>query len=185
MDSLTARFPLKGRRVAVAGSGPAAESRAAALESAGAEVIRLSDARAFEAAAYQGALLVFVISSDDVFAQAAVAAARQTGAPVCAEGRPRLSDFSAKDGPHLPTPESVANFFKGAGPSPQGFGAFAALLQKMKQDIAEALPDTEHRKAFLDKLAHGPAALAAAAGDIKSAQKHVLDALAKLERKKK
>lgn len=185
MDSLTARFPLKGRRVAVAGSGPAFEARASALESAGAEVVRLPDARAFEASAYHGALLAFVASADDVFAQAAATAARTAGVAVCAEGRPGLSDFSVKDGPHLPTPESVARFFKGEGPSPQGLGAFAALLQKMKHDIAHALPDTEHRKAFLDKMAHGPAALAAAAGDLKGAQKHMLDALAKLDRKKR
>lgn len=185
MDALTARFPIKGRRVAVAGSGPAAEHRANVLESAGAEVVRLADGRAFETASYQGALLVFVVSDDDVFAQAAANAARTAGAPVCAEGRPGLSDFSVKDGPHLPTPESVAKFFKGAAPSPQGMGAFAALLQKMKQDIVHAIPDDEERKAFLARMAHGPAALAAAAGEIKTAQQHMLEALAKLERKKK
>lgn len=185
MDVLTARFPLKGRRVAVAGSGPAADARAGGLESAGAEVVRLADGRAFEAKAYQGALLAFVVSSDDVFAQAAAGAARKAGVAVCAEGRPALSDFSVKDGPHLPTPEAVAKFFKGAGPSPQGLGAFAALLQKMKHDIAHAIPDEEDRKAFLTKLAHGPAAVAAAAGELKTAQQHVLEALAKLERRKK
>ena len=35
MDALTARFHIKGRRVAVAGSDPAAEHRADLLESAG------------------------------------------------------------------------------------------------------------------------------------------------------
>src|SRR4051812_9557298 len=110
MDVLTARFPLKGRRVAVAGAGPAAEARAAALQSSGAEVVRLADGRAFEARAYQGVLLAFVVSSDDVFAQAASGAARMAGVAVSAEGRPALSDFAVKDGPHLPTPGSVATF---------------------------------------------------------------------------
>jgi hypothetical protein len=55
----------------------------------------------------------------------------------------------------------------------------------MKHDIAHSIPDAEDRKAFLAKLSHGPAAIAAAAGDLKGAQRHVLDALSKLERKKR
>jgi precorrin-2 dehydrogenase/sirohydrochlorin ferrochelatase len=185
--------------VVVAGSGPVADARAGALEGAGAEVVRVSDGRAFEPAAYAGALLAFVASKDDVFAQTAANAARRAGLPVCAEGRPGLSDFHLKEGPHLPTPRSVADFLKGKAPSPHGLGSFAALLQKMQHDILHAIPDEADRKAFLEKVAHGPAAVAAAAGDLKGAQKHLLDALhglekgqkqalealAKLERKKK
>lgn len=199
MDSLNARFPVKGRRIVVAGSGPAADARAGLLEGAGAEVVRLDDGRAFEPGSYSGALLAFVASKDDVFAQTAAEAARKAGLPVCAEGRPALSDFHLKDAPHLPTPQSIGDFFKGKGATPAGLGGFAALLQKMREDIAHAIPDEADRKAFLEKMAHGPAAIAAAAGDLKGAQKHVidglhklqagqkqaLDVLAKLERKKK
>jgi precorrin-2 dehydrogenase/sirohydrochlorin ferrochelatase len=181
MDSLNARFPIKGRRIAVAGSGPVADARAGALQGAGAEVVRLQDGRAFEPGAYAGALLAFVASKDDVFAQNAAAAARKAGLPVCAEGRPGLSDFHLKEVPHLPTPESIAAFFKGKGPTPAGLGAFAALLHRMRHDIVHAIPDEADRKAFLEKLAHGPSAVAAAAGDLKGAQKHVIDALSKLQ----
>jgi precorrin-2 dehydrogenase/sirohydrochlorin ferrochelatase len=185
MDSLNARFPIKGRRIVVAGSGPAADARAGVLQGAGAEVVRLEDGRAYEPTSYAGALLAFVASKDDVFAQAAASAARRAGLPVCAEGRPALSDFQLKEAPHLPTPESIADFLKGKGPSPAGLGGFAALLQKMQHDIAHAIPDEADRKAFLEKLAHGPAALAASAGDLKGAQKHLLDALHGLEKRQK
>lgn len=185
MDALNARFHVKGRRVAVAGSGASAEARAAHFASAGAEVVRLADGRAFEPEAYAGVMLAFVVSSDDVFAQAAAAAAHKAGVLVCALDRPGLSDFSIGEGPHLPTPESVAKFFKGEGPSPSGMGSFAALLQRVKDDVFKAIPDADDRKAFLDKLAHGPAALAAAGGDITAAKKQILDALAKLERRKR
>lgn len=185
MDSLNARFPIKGRRIVVAGSGPAADARAGLLEGAGAEVVRLSDAGAYDPRSYAGALLAFVASKDDVFAQTAAAAARKAGLPVCAEGRPALSDFHLKEAPHLPTPESISEFLKGEAPSPAGLGGFAAVLQKMKHDIAAAIPDEADRKAFLEKLAHGPAALAASAGDLKGAQKHVIDALHGLEKRQK
>jgi siroheme synthase (precorrin-2 oxidase/ferrochelatase) len=185
MDSLNARFPIKGRRIVVAGSGPAADARAGMLEGAGAEVVRLSDGRAYEPAAYAGALLVFVASKDDVFAQTAASAARRAGLPVCAEGRPALSDFHLKEAPHLPTPESISDFLKGKGPSPAGLGGFAALLQKTKGEIVEAIPDEADRKAFLEKLAHGPAVLAASVGDLKGARRHVLDALHGLEKGQK
>ena len=148
-------------------------------------MVRLSDAGAYDPRSYAGALLAFVASKDDVFAQTAAAAARKTGLPVCAEGRPALSDFHLKEAPHLPTPESISEFLKGKAPSPAGLGGFAAVLQKMKHDIAAAIPDEADRKAFLEKLAHGPAALAASAGDLKGAQKHVIDALHGLEKRQK
>jgi precorrin-2 dehydrogenase/sirohydrochlorin ferrochelatase len=147
--------------------------------------VRLEGGRAFEPASYACALLAFVTSKDDVFAQTAAQAARRAGLPVSADGRPALSDFHPKDLPHLPTPQGVAEFLKGMAPSPQGMGSFAARLQKMKHDIMEAVPDEADRKAFLEKLAHGPAALTAAAGDLKGARRQVLDALQGLKQGQK
>ncbi|WP_374573968.1 NAD(P)-dependent oxidoreductase [Phenylobacterium sp.] len=193
MDAFPAFFPLAGRKVVVAGQGEAAEAKARLFEGSPAVVVRLEGPQAFLAGAYAGAVLAFVASEDELFAQAAARAARAAHVPVNVVDRPQMCDFTTPA--VIDRGEVVAAIGTGgASPMlatllrhdiearvPEGAGRVAALLRRLQDEVRAALPDLARRRAFLRAQLSGPAAEAAMAGDAEGAADLLRQALAKAE----
>lgn len=191
METFPAYFPLAGRRVIIAGDGEGAEAKARLFDGSPAEVVRLAGAPALDPAAYHGAALIFVASYDEAFALAAAAAARTAGAPLNVVDRPEHSDFHT---PAIIDRGQVVAAIGTAGAAPlmasllraeiearipQGAGRIAALLGEQRAALRAAFPDLAHRRAFLRAALTGPAADAAAAGDVALASERLTEAIAR------
>ena len=181
MDAFPAFYPLTGRVIAIAGSGEVAEAKVRLFESSPATLRRLEGDAALAPEAYAGALLAFIASSDNAFAEAAATAARAAHVPVNVVDRPALCDFT--------TPAVidrgevvVAIGTGGASPMlatllrhdiearvPEGAGRVAALFRAMQDEVRAAQPEVHRRRAFLRAALSGPAARAAQAGDMAQA----------------
>ena len=191
MEAFPAFFPLSGARVVIAGEGEGAEAKARLLAGSPARVERLRGAAALAKKAYAGAALAFIASPDAQFCQAAAAAAKAAGAPVNVVDHPELCDF------HTPAiidrGQVVAAIGTGgAAPIvsallraeleakiPVGLGQLAALFGTLRPQIVAAFPDLAQRRAFLRALLSGPAAEAASAGDLASAEQLIRAELAR------
>ena len=92
MKHLPLFFDLAGRKVVVAGEGPAAERRAELALSAGAEVKRLSP-ETVQAADFRGAAAAFIATDDLARDTALQRLAKSAGVAVNVADRPQLSDF--------------------------------------------------------------------------------------------
>lgn len=190
MNAFPAFFPLTGRTVAIAGDGDAAEAKARLFEGSPARLLRLSGAVALDPAAYAGAALAFVAGGDDAFQRGACAAARAAGTPVNVVDRPELCDFTTPA--VIDRGEVVAAIGSGgAAPLlvsmlrtdieasvPEGAGRVAALLRTLQDEVRAALPDLAARRGFLRAALAGPAAAAAMAGDMDTAQRLLRETLA-------
>jgi precorrin-2 dehydrogenase/sirohydrochlorin ferrochelatase len=173
MDIFPAFYPLKGRRVVIAGDGEPAESKARLFAGSRAEIVRLVGDEALDPAAYAGAALIFIASWDETFAVAAAAAARTLGVPVNVVDRPAMSDF------HTPAIVDrgavVAAIGTGGGAPvlasllraeieariPTGAGALAALLGERRRALRAAFPDLADRRSFFRAILAGEVARAA------------------------
>lgn len=189
MDAFPAFFPLRGRSVAVAGEGEAADAKARLFEGSPATVVRLGPAEALDSRAYAGMTLAFVAGADDGWAREAAAAARAAGVPVNAVDRPALCDFTTPA--VIDRGEVVAAIGTGgASPMlatmlrhdvearlPEGTGRVAALFRLMQDEIRGALPEAHARRRFLRGALNGPAAEAAMAGDMEGARERLRAAL--------
>ena len=190
METFPAFFPLKDRRVVIAGDGEGADAKARLFDGSPAIVVRIAGAAALEPASYIGAGLIFVASYDETFALAAAAAARTSGAPMNVVDRPDHSDFHT---PAIIDRGQVVAAIGTAGAAPlmasllrgeiearipQGAGEIAALLGEQREALRDAFPDLAHRRAFLRAALTGPAADAAAAGDAALAAKRLAEAIA-------
>ncbi|THD77984.1 MAG: siroheme synthase [Phenylobacterium sp.] len=190
MDAFPAFFPLTGRTVVVAGSGPAAEAKVRLFDGSPARLVRLEGDAGLDAKAYAGAALAFVATEDDAYAEAAAKAARAAHVPVNVVDRPALCDFTTPA--VIDRGEVVAAIGTGgASPMlaallrhdiearvPEGAGRVAALLRSLQDEIRQARPETHARRAFLRAALSGPAAEAAAAGDMALAKTKLREALA-------
>ena len=168
MDIFPAFYPLKGRRVIIAGDGEPAESKARLFAGSAAEVVRLAGEAALDPAAYAGAALIFVASWDEAFAVAATAAARTAGVPVNVVDRPTMSDF------HTPAivdrGSVVAAIGTGGGAPvlasllraeieariPVSAGAVAGMLGERRAALRAAFPDLTDRRSFFRAVLAGP-----------------------------
>jgi precorrin-2 dehydrogenase/sirohydrochlorin ferrochelatase len=190
LDVFPAFFPLAGRTVVVAGTGAGAEAKARLFAGSPARLVRLQGEAAVQPAAYAGAALAFVASDDDAFAEAAAAAARAAHVPVNVADRPALCDFTT---PALIDRGEVVAAVGTGGASPmlatllrhdiearvpEGAGRVAALLRGLQDEIRAAIPELPARRAFLRAALVGPAAEAAAAGDMALARSRLREALA-------
>ncbi|MGI8840956.1 MAG: NAD(P)-dependent oxidoreductase [Caulobacteraceae bacterium] len=177
METFPAFFPLRGKRVVIAGEDGAAQAKARLFDGSPAEVVRLTGAAAIDPAAYAGADLIFVASFDPAFREGAARAARAAGAPLNVADAPELSDFHT---PAIVDRGQVVAAIGTAGASPllasllraevemrvpEGAGRVAALLGDRRAAIGRAFPDLAARRAFLRAVLAGPAAEAAMAGD--------------------
>lgn len=190
MDSFPAYFPLAGRKVVIAGTGDGADAKARLFEGSPAVLVRIEDHAAFLPGSYSGAVLAFVSSADEVFAQAAARAARAAGVLVNVVDRPEMCDFN--------TPAVIdrgqvvaAVGTGGAAPVlatmlrsdieaqvPEGAGRVAALMRGFQAEVRAALPTQHDRRAFLRDALSGEAAQAAMAGDMERAGLLFREALA-------
>jgi precorrin-2 dehydrogenase/sirohydrochlorin ferrochelatase len=190
METFPAFFPLRGKRVVIAGEGEPADAKARLLAGAPAILVRLSAAEALQPTAYAGADLVFVASYDAAFRAAAARAARNCGAPLNVVDAPELSDFHT---PAIIDRGQVVAAIGTAGASPllasllrseleilipEGAGRIAAMFGKRRDAVRAVFPDLARRRAFLRKVLVGPAATAAAAGDEDAALEHLDRAIA-------
>jgi uroporphyrin-III C-methyltransferase/precorrin-2 dehydrogenase/sirohydrochlorin ferrochelatase len=141
---------VRGRRVAVVGEGPAAESRRTLVRSAGAEI----------AADLDGAVVAFIATGSEEGDFAAAATARRAGIPVNVMDRPALCDFI------MPAivergPVTVAVSTGGASPTlaqmvrdrieavlPARLAAVAEYAARVRRQVALAIPDPARRRAF-------------------------------------
>ncbi len=173
----------------IAGEGEAAEAKARLFAGSPATIVRLSADEAKDPGAYKGAALIFVASRDEALNQPAAAAARTSGAPLNVVDHPELSDF------HTPGIVDrgqvvVAIGTGGAAPVlasilrgeieariPPGAGEIARLLGERRPEILTAFPDFAMRRAFFRRCLMGPAARAAAEGDLAGAAARVDAAL--------
>jgi len=181
METFPAFFPLAGRRVVIAGDGEPADAKARLFAGSPAIIVRLSAQEATDPDAYKGAALVFVASRDEAVNQAAAAAARTSGAPLNVVDHPELSDFHtpgivdrgqvvAAIGTGGAAPV-LASLLRGEIEAriPPGAGEIARLLGERRAAILSAFPDFAERRAFFRRNLMGPAARAAADGDIAGA----------------
>jgi precorrin-2 dehydrogenase/sirohydrochlorin ferrochelatase len=178
MDAFPAYFPLAGKKVVIAGSGEAAEAKARLFEGSPARVVRLDGPAALKPHAYVGTRLVFVASDDEAFREGAIKAARNAGALVNVPDHPELCDFTTPA--VIDRGEVVAAVGTGgASPMlatllrsdiearvPEGAGRVAALFRRFQDEVRVAFPEPHHRRAFLREALLGPAAEAAAEGDM-------------------
>jgi precorrin-2 dehydrogenase/sirohydrochlorin ferrochelatase len=189
METFPAFFPLAGRRVVIAGEGEAAEAKARLFAGSPAIIVRLSSEAATDPTAYDGAALIFVASRDEALNQAAAAAARPSGAPLNVVDHPELSDFHtpgivdrgqvvAAIGTGGAAPV-LASLLRGEIEAriPPGAGEIARLLGERRPEILRAFPDFPERRAFFRRCLMGPAARAAADGDLAGAAARVDAAL--------
>lgn len=190
MDAFPAYFPLAGKKVVIAGSGEAAEAKVRLFEGSPARVVRLEGPPALKPHAYIGARLVFIASEDDQFLDQALKAARSAGALINVPDHPEFCDFTtpavvdrgevvAAIGTGGASP-MLATLLRGdiEARVPEGAGRIAALFRKFQNEVRQALPEPHQRRAFLREALLGPAAAAAAAGDMDKAAARFLDALA-------
>ena len=189
MDAFPAFYPLTGRSVAVAGEGEAADAKARLFAGSPAVIVRLTPAQALDPGAYVGMTLAFIAGDDDAWAREAAEAARAAGVPVNVTDRPALCDFTT---PALIDRGEVVAAIGTGGASPmlatmlrhdiearmpEGTGRIAALFRVMQDEVRGALPDTHARRRFLRAALTGPAAEAAAAGDMEGAKERLRAAL--------
>lgn len=191
LDSFPAFFPLAGRKVVIAGSGDGADNKARLFDGSPATIIRLEDHAAFLPGSYAGAVLAFVSSDDEVFVQAAAAAARAARVLVNVVDKPAMCDFNTPA--VIDRGEVVAAVGTGGSAPvlatmlrndieaqvPEGAGRVAALLRRLQDEVRKALPTLHERRAFLRDAASGDAAQAAMAGDMEAAERLFREALAK------
>lgn len=191
MDAFPAYFPLNGKKVVIAGSGEAAEAKARLFKGSPARIVRLEGAPATKPHAYIGARLVFIASDDDLFLEQALKAARSAGALINVPDHPEYSDFTT---PALIDRGEVVAAIGTGGASPmlatllrgdietrvpEGTGRVAALFRQFQNEVRKSLPELHQRRAFLREALLGPAAAAAAAGDMDRAAGLFREALAR------
>ncbi|HEY2050667.1 MAG TPA: NAD(P)-dependent oxidoreductase [Caulobacteraceae bacterium] len=190
MQTFPAFFPLRGRRVVIAGDGDAADAKARLFDGSPAEVVRLRGEAAFEPSAYAGAALAFVASADEAFVQEAAAAARSAHTPLNVVDHPALCDFQT---PAIVDRGQVVAAVGTTGAAPvmatllraelearisPAAGDLARLLAERREAIRAAYPDLAARRALFRRVLSGPAAHAAEAGDLDGAARAIETALA-------
>ncbi len=174
MQSFPAFFPLDGRRVAIIGSGPAADAKARLFEGGPADVVR------FEAppASLEGFALVFVALEEEEARLRAVEAARRAGVPVNAVDAPALSDFytpAIVDRGELVIGVSTS----GAAPTlardlrarieaivPTAYAQLAAFARQIRSRVLARRPSFEGRRRAWEAILRGAAGERALAGDL-------------------
>jgi precorrin-2 dehydrogenase/sirohydrochlorin ferrochelatase len=192
METFPAYFPLKHRKVVIAGDGDPAEAKARLFEGSPALVIRLDRAPALDPAAYAQADLIFIASFDKPFVLAATTAARAAGvrAPINVVDHPELSDFHT---PAIIDRGQVVAAIGTAGAAPlmasllraeietripQSAGRVAGLLALKRDALRDAFPDLPARRGFLRAMLAGPVTQAAEASDLGLAEQLMDEALA-------
>lgn len=162
---------LKGKKVLLIGSGPAADAKAKLLERAGAELIYLIDQLPTNDDLVGTALMVIAVE-DEATAQSLAAQGRAAGILVNAVDRTELCDVIF---PAIVDrgPVTIAIGTGGMAPAlarnirarieravPAGYGRLASLCGSLRAEVKRRLPSLDARKHFWDRVIGGsPAAL--------------------------
>src|SRR5476649_1791948 len=135
METFPAYYPLKGKRVVIAGEGEPAEAKARLFEGSPAQVLRLTGAAALDPSAYSGANLIFVASFDAAFCEGAARAARAAGVPLNVVDHPELSDF------HTPAIVDRGQVVAAVGTA----GASPLLASLLRAEVEMRIPESAGR----------------------------------------
>ncbi|MES1156546.1 MAG: siroheme synthase CysG [Alphaproteobacteria bacterium] len=181
MRSFPAFAPLEGRRVAIVGSGPAADAKARLFDESPAEILRLSAVP--NAADLAGVSLVFIATDDVALRTEAFAAAKAAGAWVNVVDQPDLSDFytpAIVDRDELVIGVSTS----GAAPTlardlrarieqvvPAAFGRLADFARAIRHRVLARRTTLDGRRRAFESILRGAAGEAALAGDLESADR--------------
>jgi uroporphyrin-III C-methyltransferase / precorrin-2 dehydrogenase / sirohydrochlorin ferrochelatase len=176
MRSFPAFVPLEGRRVAVIGTGPAAEAKARLFAESPAELLRFATAPAAEALA--GVALAFIAVDDPGDRSEALAAAKAAGALVNVVDHGALSDFytpAIVDRGELVIGVSTS----GAAPTlardlrariellvPAAFEQLAELARRVRAQVLARRKSLDGRRRAYEDILRGAAGEAALAGDV-------------------
>ena len=186
MRHLPLFFDVAGRRVIVVGKGPIADRKAATVRSAGALVRQVATAGE---AVFEGAVAALIATGTEEGDRAAHAVATAAGVPVNVADRPALCDFilpaiidrgdvvvAVSTGGASPT---LATILRGKieAALPERLGALADLLRAFRKQANALIAQPAERRAFWRRLAEGPAAKLALAGDSAGARRVVMAAL--------
>ena len=188
MKHLPLFFDLAGRKVVVAGEGPAAERRAELALSAGAAVKRLSS-EAAQASDFRGTVAAFIATDDLSRDTVLQRLAKSAGVAVNVADRPQLSDFIL---PAIVDRGEVVVAISSGGASPtlaallrqrieamlpERIGALARLAAVFRAQAKALIGDHDRRRAFWRRLFDGPAARLALAGNEAAARRAALSEL--------
>ena len=186
MKHLPLFFDLRGRRVVVVGEGPAADRRAALARTAGADVRQLGGIVASD---LRGAAAVFIATGDVEHDTVAQRLAKSVGVPVNVADRPGLCDFIL---PAIVDRDDVVVAISTGGASPtlaatlrarveavlpERIGSLARLAATFRAQANALIVDPARRRAFWRRIAEGPAARLALAGDEAGARRTALGEL--------
>jgi uroporphyrin-III C-methyltransferase / precorrin-2 dehydrogenase / sirohydrochlorin ferrochelatase len=181
MRSFPAFVPLEGRRVAVIGSGPAAEAKSRLFEDSPATLLRFADPPSAESLA--DVALVFIAEDDPGRRTDALAAAKAAGAWVNVVDHPSLSDFytpAIVDRGELVIGVSTS----GAAPTlardlrarieqivPAAFGRLADFARSIRHHVLARRPSLDGRRRAYEAILRGAAGEAALVGDFETADR--------------
>ena len=191
MPAVPAHFPifldLAGKRcLLVGGSGVESKRKEAALNRAGALVIRAAD---FRPADLDRCTLVMVADAALALAETVSRAARARGIPVNVADRPELCSFI------MPAvvdraPVTVAISTGGTSPVlarrlremldaivPRRIGGLAAIAAEYRRSVKRRIASPAERKAFWERVLAGPVTQRALKGDGDGARRALEDAL--------
>ena len=151
---------LKGRRVVVWGATDAAGWKSELVTSAGAEVRRITDGRAWDVGDLTGCALAVADAGDDDQAALLAAAARAAGVPVNIIDRPAHCDFSFGAIVNR-SPVVIGISTAGAAPVlgqairrrietllPPGIARWAAAAQGLRDRVRAVMPEAARRRIF-------------------------------------
>jgi uroporphyrin-III C-methyltransferase/precorrin-2 dehydrogenase/sirohydrochlorin ferrochelatase len=187
-------FDLAGRKVVVVGRGPEADRRAGLAQAAGALVTRPAG-DAVVAADFRGAVAAFVATGTLEADTAAQRAAKSAGVAVNVADRPALCDFilpaivdrdgvvvAISTGGASPTLASILRGHIEAA-LPERIGALVRLARTFRAQARTLIADPALRRGFFRRLAEGPAARLALAGDDAGARRVALGELDAVRRR--
>jgi uroporphyrin-III C-methyltransferase/precorrin-2 dehydrogenase/sirohydrochlorin ferrochelatase len=199
MRQFPAFFNLEGARIVVFGDGDEAARKLRLLVTSPAELVLIGGFADMSLAAefagrvifadrsgtetkLQGARLAIIAETDEPLRAAALAAVRARNIPVNVVDQPDSCDFTVPS--ILDRDEIVAAVASGgAAPVlakavrtkleallPARIGELAALARRLRPFVSEAIPDKSARRLFWERALMGPAAEAAYAGDLETAE---------------
>lgn len=147
------------------------------------------EARGFDAADLNGAVLAYAATGDDAQDRAVSAAARKAGVPVNVVDRPELSDFIT---PAIVERDAITVAVSSGGAAPilartvkaaierllpPNLGRLALFAERFRGAVKAVVPAGRDRLRFWDKFFTGPIAAQVLAGDEKGAAEAMLAAV--------
>ncbi len=182
MQSFPAFFWLDGARIALIGDDPAHHPKAWLFEQSAAQVVGMTPEQAMAPGALTGFRFAFIQPGETGSAEELAAVARAAGALVNVVDRPALCDFYT---PAIIDRGRVVIAIGSGGAAPvlatrlrsqiesrlpEGLDGVAELSERLRDRMKAEVPDFSTRRAMWRHVLGGPAAHAAAEGDLDRAE---------------